>query len=123
MNNQTHWKKKSGGRIDKSYIDKRMKGYAGKGFGKPKWMMFCEHFLELGFTIRLYEARETFSKYVSVISQDGKTYKVRFSNHKPIKSREANGDCDFFVGINHFQTNTTEDAILSTKAFFTPSTL
>lgn len=81
------------------------------GFTKPKWIEFCEAFINYpGVTLKLYEARKTFSKYITVHYQ-GFEYKVRFSNHKPIKSRELNQDCDFFVGVNHTKVTTTEMAI------------
>lgn len=85
-----------------------------KEFGKAKWIMFCEEMLSLGFQVKLYEARKTFSKYVT-IHHKNKEFKVRFSNHKPIKRREENGDCDFFVGITHLGVSRTEDAIKAVK--------
>lgn len=80
-------------------------------FGKQKWISFCEKFVEdPRFKITLYEARKTFSKYITFHYKD-KTYKVRFSNHKPMRRRENEGDCDFFVGVTHLNISTTDDAI------------
>lgn len=68
-------------------------------FTKPKWVQFCEHFINYpGFVLKLYEARKNFSKYVTIHYQ-GQEFKVRFSIHKPIKNRERNQDCNFFVGL------------------------
>ncbi len=71
-----------------------------------------------GFTLSLYEAKRTFSKYITVSDSTRKTFTVRFSNHRPIKSREESGDCDFFVGVNNFKTTTTAQAIEATKIHF-----
>jgi len=88
-----------------------------KGFPKAKWIEFCEICMDSGCVVELYEARKTYSKYVSVI-KNGKTFKVRFSNHAPIKTREERGDCDFFVGHTNFRITTTDDAIKATARFF-----
>lgn len=104
--------------ICKEYLQGRLDGLLKKGFSKPKWMMFCETMLERGFKVSLYEARQTVSKYVTVIDAEGRRFKVRFSNHKPIKAREVKGDCDFFVGITNLSVTRTENAIDATLAFF-----
>lgn len=70
-----------------------------------KWILFCQYFMGKGYKIRLYEARKTVSKYITLI-KDGKSCKVRFSNHRPIREREKNKDCDFFVGVTNFQVIT-----------------
>lgn len=68
----------------------------------------------------LYEARQTFSKYITVRHQ-GRQFKVRFSNHKPIRSRQFSNDCDFWVGFHHEGWSKTEDAVVATKAHLAPS--
>lgn len=73
-----------------------------------KWILFCRYFMSKGYKIRLYEARRTVSKYITLI-KDGKSCKVRFSNHRPIREREKNKDCDFFVGVTNFQVITAHD--------------
>ena len=73
-----------------------------------KWILFCRYFMSKGYKIRLYEARKTVSKYITLI-KDGKSCKVRFSNHRPIREREKNKDCDFFVGVTNFQVITAQD--------------
>lgn len=84
-------------------------------FSKPKWIQFCETFVDLeGMVLRLYEARKTNSKYITLYFK-GKTFKVRFSDHKPIKSREEAGDCDFFVGVTNNQVSTTAQAEQAVK--------
>lgn len=104
--------------VSPAYLDRRAKAYEGKGYPEAKWSLFCREVLKLGLRARLYEARMTVSKYVTVMNQHGKQYKVRFSNHKPIAEREAAGDCDFFVGITNFQTTTTDQALEAVKLFF-----
>lgn len=75
----------------------------------PKYILFIEKCLENGYSISLYNAQKTVSKYVTV-SNGSKEYKVRFSNHKPSYYRELHKDCDFFVGITNLGVTTWEDA-------------
>lgn len=82
-----------------------------------KWILFCRYFMSKGYKIRLYEARRTVSKYITLI-KDGKSCKVRFSNHRPIREREKNKDCDFFVGVTNFQVITAHDVALQVLKFF-----
>lgn len=86
-------------------------------YGKAKWIIFAESLIAEGYEVYLYEARRTFSKYLT-IKKDDLSYKVRFSNHKPILEREKNKDCDFFVGVSNFGVTTTDDAILAVNKFF-----
>jgi|JI7StandDraft_1071085.scaffolds.fasta_scaffold145277_5 hypothetical protein len=86
-------------------------------YPKQKWIEFCETLMAEGYTLSLYEARATVSKYITVRSQ-GKAFKVRFSNHKPIKGKEMAGDCDFFVGRTHTGVRTTGDALIAVREFF-----
>lgn len=82
-----------------------------------KWILFCRYFMSKGYKIRLYEARRTVSKYITLI-KDGKSCKVRFSNHRPIREREKNKHCDFFVGVTNFQVITAHDVALQVLKFF-----
>ena len=82
-----------------------------------KWILFCRYFMSKGYKIRLYEARKTVSKYITLI-KDGKSCKVRFSNHRPIREREKNKHCDFFVGVTNFQVITAHDVALKVLKFF-----
>jgi len=117
MEKNRHFTKKTNGRVTQEYIDKRAANYAEKGYPKTKWMEFCEWALREGYGVRLYEARQTCSKYVT-LDRGPKSYKVRFSNHLPTRERELNGDCDFFVGITHTGKRTTEDAMEAVESFF-----
>lgn len=90
------------------------------GYEKQKWVFFCETLLERGYEMTLYEARQTVSKYITV-RKDGKTFKVRFSDHKPIAHREANGDCDFFVGRTNLGISNTHNALHAVESFFNGS--
>jgi hypothetical protein len=100
-------------KLTPAFLAQRVKEAEAKGWGKAKWIMFCERMMAEGFDVTLYEARRTFSKYVTVRS-GAKSYKVRFSNHRPIKRREEAGDCDFFVGVCNLTTTTTDQAITAT---------
>ena len=82
-----------------------------------KWILFSYYFLDKGYKIQLYEARFTFSKYLTLIKGE-KSCKVRFSNHKPIRSREENKDCDFFVGVTNLQVSTAHDVAIKVLEFF-----
>lgn len=86
-------------------------------FGPAKWMQFARYFINEGYEVELYEARQTFSKYLTVIRGEHR-FKVRFSNHKPILEREINGDCDYFVGRTNLRVSTTDTAIAATEIFF-----
>jgi len=102
--------KATGNKVTIQFINSRMEILESKGYGKTKWIEFCEKMNENGFSCYLYEAKSTLSKYIAV-KYGNKELKVRFSNHKPIKSRELNNDCDFFVGVTNTGVRTTEDAI------------
>lgn len=105
-------------KVTQRFLENRVMSALKMGYEKQKWIMFCEHILSTTkLEIYLYEARKTFSKYLSVT--DGKrVFKVRFSNHKPNPVKEENKDCDFFVGRNHNSTATWIDAVNVTKLFF-----
>lgn len=111
-------KKANGEEVTRTFL--RHRRLIASKFPPAKWIEFCEICLDSGFTVSLYEARKTFSKYITV-KKCGKSFKVRFSNHPPIKFREANGDCDFFVGRNNFTVTTTDDAIRAVVRHFNPN--
>lgn len=102
--------------LNHEYLSRRV----SPKFGKQKWIEFAEFLLNQGFTVKLYEARQTVSKYLTVI-RDDKQFKVRFSDHKPILARESKGDCDFFVGVTNLSRTTTTQAIMATLDFFSPT--
>jgi hypothetical protein len=109
--------KVTNGKVTHEFLKERAAHYKSLGFPRAKWMIFCDVMLRAGFKVTLYEARQTFSKYVTV--SDGRDqFKVRFSNHKPIKARELQGDCDFFVGVTHTGVRTTSDAIKEIEKVF-----
>ena len=108
-------------RVTHEYLMRRDDDLKSRGYPTPKWIAFCRHFLDLGLRVRLYEARRSVSKYVTLErgkKARRKTFKVRFSNHRPIRFREEKGDCDFFVGVCNRQTTTTEQAIEAAMQFF-----
>lgn len=106
-------------RVTGQFLSKRAEAALAKGYSKQKWITFCEVLLDDGFTLHLYEARRSVSKYITISrSKRGSRYKVRFSNHAPIKERERGSDCDFFVGVTNFKTTTTEQAIVAVREFF-----
>lgn len=105
-------------KITNQYLTKEiLKQKTSKKYGKQKWIIFAEELLNKGYKISLYEARRTFSKYLTV-EKGEKQFKVRFSNHKPIKEREENNDCDFFVGVTNYKVTTTEDALDAVYKYF-----
>lgn len=105
-------------KIKNKYLTKEiLKEKTSEKYGKAKWIIFAEELMTKGFDISLYEAKKTFSKYLTV-EKDNKTFKVRFSNHKPNKERERNQDCDFFVGVTNYKVTTTKDAINAVLNFF-----
>lgn len=103
--------------VNRDLLNHRVTYAKSLGYTKQKWVEFCEVMLDHELILTLYEARETVSKYVTVYSAD-KKFRVRFSNHKPIKGRELNGDCDFFVGHTHTGIRTTTHAIHAALKFF-----
>ena len=116
-------KKATHRKLDKKYLTGRAIACEKAGWAVPKWIQFCQKFLELGYDVYLYEARQTVSKYVTVAkSFDGALhqyyFKVRFSDHKPNRHREAKQDCYFFVGKTNYACTTTADAISATLAYF-----
>jgi hypothetical protein len=103
--------------VDRRMVGKRKAAMIGMGYSIPKYLTFCETLLDAGYEIELYEARQTASKYITV-RQGGKSFMVRFSNHKPILAREVRGDCDFFVGVTNLGVTTTDDALRAVYDFF-----
>jgi hypothetical protein len=104
-------------RLTSDYLAARAQRSVALGYSKPKWVEFCEIALRRGFAVYLYEALHTASKYVT-LRRDGRVFKVRFSNHKPIPSREAGRDCDFFVGVTNQTVTTTGQALRAAMAHF-----
>lgn len=121
MTADKHHKKLHHGRVVNSdFLNARTQRATAAGWKKAKWVHFCETLLEAGYTLSLYEAQATYSKYVTV-KKGKQRFKVRFSNHKPIKHREIKGDCDFFVGITNLGVTTTSDALKAVQEFFKSS--
>lgn len=104
-------------KVTRKFLVERKNRSAHAGYGIPKYIEFCEILLNDGFTLYLYEARKTVSKYIT-ISFAGKSFKVRFSNHKPNLFREERGDCDFFVGVTNLGVTTTKDALKAVYEHF-----
>lgn len=113
-------KKATNKKLTVEYLRNRAEGLVAAGFPKSKWIHFCEEMMRLGFAVELYEARQTKSKYCTVFRPDNRreTFKVRFSDHKPIHQREMAGDCDYFVGHTHTGIRNTNDAINAVCNFF-----
>lgn len=103
--------------LSSHYLSERIKLLNAKGYGKTKWIEFAEEMNKLGLKCYLYEARQTFSKYITVRNQS-KEVLIRFSNHRPNRHREIQGDCDFFVGVTNLGVKTTQDAINFVKNVF-----
>lgn len=103
--------------VTAEYLQSRAIRSIALGYGKPKYIQFCERALASGMRVQLYEARHTASKYVT-LRAGGRQFKVRFSNHKPIPSREVGGDCDFFVGVTNLAVTTTDQAFAAAMSYF-----
>jgi len=97
--------------IDEFKVDRLIENYP-KHFKTPKYLTFIKTMLREGWSVKMYEVER--SKYV-FIYKDDTIYKVRFSNHKPIYSRQMANDCDFYVGISYKQVSTTEEIISKIK--------
>lgn len=107
--------------VTREFLKQRADASLAKGYTqRQKWVQFCERMMEEGLICSLYEARQTVSKYITVRRRDdySRSFKVRFSNHKPIKHREEAGDCDFFVGYTNLGIQTTDQAITAAFRFF-----
>lgn len=103
--------------VTSNFLKSRTEFLRQNDWPKSKWIYFCEEMMRLGFTVELYEARQTKSKYCTV-RRDNRSFKVRFSDHKPIYHREMQGDCDFFVGYTHTGIRNTHDAVNAVCNFF-----
>lgn len=115
LKKKPRWKKIVDGELTPDILRSRI----GSGkYGVSAWIRFSEHMMKLGFTVKLYEAPRTFSKYITVIGANDVFYKVRFSDHRPILHRELNGDCDFFVGVTNLTITNWTDAVRATIAYF-----
>lgn len=104
--------------VTSDFLGYRSQRVEKKGFQKPRWIYFCEALLAKGYVLELYEARKTVSKYVTVKKEGFPSFKVRFSNHKPIPHREIAGDCDFFVGHTNLTITNTEQAFRAVAKHF-----
>lgn len=94
-------------RIKLNGVNKEIENYP-KQYQTPKYLLFIKTMIENGSKVKIYKAGV--SKYVFVIT-DTDTYKIRFSNHRPIFSKEIEEDCDFYVGVSHRNCQTTEEII------------
>lgn len=103
--------------VDAALINARSAWAHLRGYNTPRYLDFCRKMLSHGFVVTLYEARKTNSKYVTVSNGD-MSFKVRFSDHRPIPTRERDGDCDFFVGVTNRTVTTTDGAIKACLSYF-----
>lgn len=90
---------------DLKWIEREIADYP-KQYSTPKYLQFMRSMSEDGWDVRLYVAKV--SKYVFV-SKGAILAKVRFSNHKPIRSREETQDCDYYVGVSNTNVMTTQE--------------
>ena len=107
-------------KLNLKYLEACANGVKDAGYPVSKWIQFSMYFLNKGYDLELYCAKETVSKYITISHPKLKyeSFKVRFSNHKPSRLRESRMDCDFFVGVTHFNVSTAKDAALATLTFF-----
>lgn len=117
MKDRPHYPKANFLPLTADYLERRATASIAKGYTKQKWIEFCETLLAEGYHLKLYEAKNTVSKYVHV-QRGGKRFKVRFSNHKSAAHRENAGDCDYYVGVGHKGTTTTAMALEAVRKHF-----
>lgn len=84
-----------------------------KNFPIPKWLQFLDIMAEHGVSTRIYVAKSSVSKYVYA-DANGRTVKLRFSEHPPSKAQIASGDSDIYVGVSALYVCTTEMAVAAT---------
>ena len=101
-------------------LESRNASYELRGYGRAKWIDFILTLRAQGLRVGVYEAATTFSKYVYVTFPDGGVFKVRFSNHRPAKSKQVDDDSDFYVGVSNGQVTRTEDALAAIYAIHPP---
>lgn len=106
-----------GNKVSEEWISEYEKKVHDKGWPTSKWIEFVRYFMKQGFDVWVYCSRKTLSKYVTLV-KGRKTFKVRFSNHMPIKHLEMRGSCDFFVVVTNLGCWTTEQATEAACAFF-----
>lgn len=102
------YNRRGGAIVTMGYVEGIKENYP-KQYSIPKYIQFIERALTCGFKVILYMPKTTRSKYVTV-QYKHKKYKIRWSNHKPIKDLEEQGSCDFFVGVTNLHITTTEQA-------------
>jgi len=83
--------------INKVMINRLISEYP-KQYSTPKFLLFIRDMVKKGWEVRLHTVKV--SKYVFVY-RDNLIFKIRFSNHKPIRSKQFQRDSDFYVGISH----------------------
>ncbi len=109
------------GKVTVMLLVERAKLAAQYGYAKPRWVHFCELLLPR-FRLVLQEAKTTRSKYIWVSGWAGnvfRTFKVRFSDHRPARGVQEAQDSDFYVGKQHGDKwYTTEDAVCAVERFF-----
>ena len=101
------------GSLTKEYLESLKPAYKRNDWPVPKWIMFCEQMIDLGFIVHLYRSKTTVSKYI-YLKEKGKKekIKIRFSNHKANYHQEVEKeDCDYYVGIGHKGVVRTEELI------------
>jgi len=104
-------------KITRKRLSEIKPGYEKAGYALPKWIQFSERMLDMGFKVVLWNSKTTVSKYIHV-KRDDKSFKVRFSNHKPNFRKEVGKDCDLFVGVTNLGCITTDQAIIKTLEYF-----
>lgn len=92
----------------KLYRIKQVIAQYPKEYPVPKYLQFMLEMNQRGYETLLYTAQV--SKYV-FLKKGFDVYKIRFSNHRPIYSREQENDCDYYVGISHKNSFNTEQII------------
>jgi len=74
------------------------RNYKNKGYDLPKWLIVARTLLINKWSVAVYRAKTTESKYLYVIKLGNPGYKIRFSTHRPGEAKELYNDSDYYVG-------------------------
>ncbi len=84
---------------------------------KPKWVRFCENLLNEGYTVLLYLAVNTESKYLTLI-KNNKMLKIRYSEHSPKLDNYIRGDIKFYIGPGDKGMYSEREVLNATRIYF-----
>ena len=87
----------------------------------PVWVQLCDAIIALGLRVSIYDSKSTVSKYIEVYRENHKNcFKIRISNHAPVRGSRNFEPSDFYVGANFpdEKWNNWKDALAKVKEVF-----